>query len=451
MHRTVFATICLALLCAVPAMISAQYTDEWYTEGNFEPLRRIKLTVRNTLTVTRENCPVVVKREQLSYQNTAQRTITVVDPSLPSNPEPTKEQLRLLSGYLIRKEKGGHFIEYQMDDIDKDGFWDELFFMTNLKPREEKTIYLYIGKSERGLYKHKTHANIGYYGRHMVAFWESEFMGWKLWYPMSVDLHGKRQPMLTAYPEYQTNLSGYYMPFELGTDIMTVSSTFGNGGIGLFEVPADSDSISRPSYDYNTGKGPLEAPRYAFDVVLNGPLRSMIRVKTMNWYTGSGYYELEQYYTAYSSKSYATCDVRFTRFLAPHNDVAFCCGIRRIMTEYKSENRGGTAISYGKDVTIRIPDEDIGDEGLVLDFEGIAIVVKDEYRPEYMNIDTHGGNHVFKVPVTMDKSFEYMILGGWSEGTVNRTEKDFREYVLKASMEYNYPPEVTAGKMEDKK
>ena len=440
---------CVLSMCITE--ISASDADNgWYTEGDFEPGKRIKINLVNQLTIERKDCPVVIKRSQLPYQNIPQRYITVVDPALPPNPEPTEEQLKQFSGYLIRKEDHGHFLEYQMDDIDKDGIWDELFFYVNIGARETKTIYLYIGQAERGLYTHKTHAGIGYYGRHMVPFWEAEYVGWKLWFPASVDLHGKREPMLTAYPEYKDNLSGYYMPYEYGTDIMTVSTTFGSGGIGLTEVPSNPDSVSRPHYDFRTGEGPFLATRYAFDVVVNGPLRSMIRAKTMNWKTGSGQYELEQLYTAYAHKSYSTCQVNFTSFLPDESSTKFVCGIREIMQEYESFHKGGIAISFGKDLEIRIPDEDIGDEGKLVAFEGIALAVKDSFNPEYRNIKSLGGNHIFKIPVTSDHSFEYMIFGGWSEGTVNTTAEEFKNYVITEAQKYNYPLRATSGELEQK-
>jgi len=436
------------LLGASASAVCAE--NGWYTEGGFEPLKRIELKLTNTLTIERKDCPVVVKRSDLPYQNIAQRTITVVDPSLPPNPEPTEEMLQRFSGYLIRKEEFGHYIEYQMDDIDKDGIWDELFFMVDIAPRETKTINLYLGASERGLYTHKTHAGIGYYGRHMVPFWEAEYVGWKLWFPMSVDLHGKREPMLTAYPEYKENLSGYYMPYEYGTDIMRVSTTFGNGGIGIGEIAANPDSVSRPQYDFNTGEGPLEAERYAFDVVVNGPLRSMIRAKTMNWNTGSGQYEVEQYYTAYAHKSWSTCKVVFTKFFPKVTGTKFVCGIRRIMKEYGSYQKDGLIASFGKDIEIRIPDEDIGDEGLMVDFEGIALAVKDEYKPEYRNIDNLGGNHIFRIAPAPDRTFEYMIMGAWSEGTVLKTEPEFKAYAIEEALKYNNPLRISSGPLETK-
>jgi hypothetical protein len=450
MGTTMHAQILSAAIVLIMASTAASAQDGWYTEGNFEPVQRIAVTIRNTLTVGRTECPVTIRRADLPERDIPQRYITVVDPLMTPNPEPTREMLERFSGYLIRGESNGHYLEYQMDDLDKDGVWDELFFLADFAPREEKTLYLYLGKNERGLYEHRTHAGIGYYGRHLVPFWEAEHVGWKLWFPTSVDLHGKREPMLTAYPEYQQNLSGYYMPWEYGSDIMTVSTTFGAGGIGLIENPALPDSISRPQYDYNTGIGPLSSERYAFDVVVNGPLRSMIRAKTMNWNTGSGSYEIEQWYTAVAGKCWSTCRVVFTRFEPVRSSVMPVCGIRRIMEEYDSYQAGGTVASFGKDLELRIPDEDIGDEGKMVAFEGISMVVPDRYSPVYSNTDALGGNHVFALDMPADRTFEYLITGGWSQGRINTTAEEFGTYVIDESLRYNNPPVVTVGSAETK-
>ncbi len=441
--------VCMAGIIALAGKSHAE-SNGWYTEGDFEPKRRIKVTFENTLDIDRKECPIVLKHTQMPLHNIPQRWITVVDPSLPPNPEPTKAQLREMSGYLPRKEINGHYLEYQQDDIDKDGIWDELFFMVDIKAGESKTIYIYIEQNHRGLYEHKTHAGIGYYGRHMVPFWESEYLGWKLWFPTSVDLHGKREPMLTAYPEYAKNLSGYYMPWEYGTDMMTVSTTFGSGGICLFEFLSFPDSLSRPRTTPYSGKGPIFDTRYSFDVVVNGPLRSIILARTMNWASGSGKYEVEQFYTAYAHKSYSTCKTVFTSFLPEEASTTFGCGIRKIMNEYDSFQKGGLVVSLGKDVQLRSPDNDIGDEGIIVDFEGIALVVRDTYQPEYKKIKSFGGNHVFKLPLTPDHTFEYMIMGGWSDGAVNKTAKEFMEYAVTEALKYNNPLMIKELDLEEK-
>ncbi|MHB9030279.1 MAG: DUF4861 family protein, partial [Candidatus Latescibacterota bacterium] len=392
-----------SLTIAAPGSHAASFG--WYTEGDFAPGKRIQVTLTNPLGVDRKDCPVVIQRTELPDQNIPELFVTVVDPSLPPNPkDPTIEELKNAGAELLRKETNGHFVEYQLDDLDKDGLWDELFFLTDIKARETKTIFVYVDFTERGLIAHKTHAGMGYYGRHLVPFWEAEYIGWKLWYPTDVDMHGKRKPMLTAYPEYQGNLGGYYMPMEMGTDIMAVGNTFGAGGICLWEHPALSDSISRPRFTPFNDKGPIHETRYGFDLISNGPLRSIIRARTMNWRSGKGEYELEQLYSAIAHKSYSLCTVRFTKFVPGNQNVMFGCGIREIMNQNEVFQKGGLVISMGKDVNPYPPLTQVGSTIVAyrefkVDFEAIAMVVKDSYKPQYRNLKSFSGNHAFRFPV----------------------------------------------------
>ncbi len=441
----------LIVLILSAGIANSQTKTGWYTEGkDYAPTKRIRITVSNPLNMAVKGCPVVVPRSSLPSQNIPERWIGIVDPNLPSDPEPTVEQLKKMSGYVRRKETNGHYVELQVDDKDKDGIWDEIFFMTDLAAKESRDFYIYIDHYERGMYEHEVHASIANYGRHTVPLWESKDMGWKLWYPHEVDLHGKRSPMLTAYYEYSTNKSGYYMPWEMGTDIMTVASTFGAGGMCLFENPADMENPARAYHSPFKNKGPFSDSRFAFDLVYNGPLRSMIKVTTTNWNSGRGFYELEQYYTAFAGKSWSIVEAKFNKFLPPSADVKFGAGIRRIMNEYTSVNKKGIAISMGKDVEARIPDEDIGDEVLSVPWQGIGLVIKDKYKPEYRAIKNYGGNHLFKMPVTSDLSYEYMILGAWSFGEVNNNEKAFVKYVDDEALKYNNPPVIGIHGYEEK-
>jgi hypothetical protein len=424
--------------------------DGWYTEGNFSPEHRVKITVTNPLNIPLTDEPVIVERYDLPFQNIPERSIAIVDPGLPSNPVPSKEDLKKMGGYVKNHETNGHGIELQVDDIDKDGIWDEIFFQTDLKPGETRDFYIYLDFYERGMYAHKVHAAVANYGRHSVPFMESEIMGWKLWYPHDLDFHGKRSPMLTGYYEYSTNLSGYYMPWEMGTDIMTVAKTFGAGGMCLFEDPKDPENPSRAYHSPMKDMGPVKDTRYSYDVVAVGPLRAMVRVKTTNWNSGQGYYELEQLYTVVANKSWCIVKVKFDKFMPMHAETLFGAGIRKIMDEYKSINKGGSVISMGKNIPARIPDEDIGDSVLIVPWEGIGMVIKDEYKPTYKAINNFNGNHLFQMPLTTDLSYEYMAVGGWSFGKVNNNEKDFIKYVDTEGLKYNHPPVIKVFQYEVK-
>jgi hypothetical protein len=434
--------LCLAVLSFVQVRGQTSAKSGWYTEGNFVPQHRIKITVTNPLKIQLKDQPVVVERTQLPIQNIPERWVAVVDPNLPENPAPSAEDLKKMGGYVKHKETNGHAIELQLDDIDKDGVWDEIFFLTDLGPGETRDFFIYIDAYERGLYPHKVHAAIANYGRHTVPFVESEIMGWKLWYPQDLDLHGKRTPMLTANYEYSTNLSGYYMPWEKGTDIMIVAKTFGAGGMCIFENPADPENAARAYYSPTKDMGPIKDTRFSYDVIANGPLRGIVKVTTTNWNSGQGFYEMDQYYTVIANKSWCIVKVKFNKFLPPGSEAMFGAGIRRIMQEYKSIHKGGMVISMGKDIPARIPDEDIGDPVLVVPWEGIGLVVKDEFNPQYVAIKKYEGNHLFQIPKTMDLSYEYMAVGGWSFGEVNNNENDFVKYVETEGLKYNNPPVI---------
>lgn len=451
--KTFLTVIIFCFLVMSRGNASSQPLDQqdWYTQGDFVPTNRIRVTVTNSLSIPLKYEPVIINRNQLPMQNIPERWVDIVDPALPPNSAPTAAELKDRGGYVIGKETNGHSLVYQLDDLDKDGVWDQIFFLSDFKPGETRTFYIYFDFHERGLYPHEVHANIANYGHHTVPLFESKIMGWKLWYPGDLDLHGKRDPMLTAYYEYSTNRSGYYMPFEMGTDIMTVQNTFGAGGMCLFENPKNTEHPSRAYYSPYKDKGPIKDSRFSFDVVANGPLRSIIKVKTTNWNSGDGFYEMDQYYTVIAHKAWCTVKVKFNRFLPPSDAVMFGAGIRRIMKEYKSINKEGMVISMGKDIPARIPDEDIGDSVLVVPWEGIGLVVKDEFNPKYVSIKNYQGNHLFQIPKTKDLSFEYMAIDGWSFGKENNNEDDFVKYVESERVKYNHPPVVKVFQYEKKR
>ena len=150
----------------------------------------------------------------------------VVDPSLPPYEGPSEKVLRLQGGHQMRAEANGHGIYYQMDDLDKDGIWDELFFQTDIAANSKKTIHVYLGENMRGWNKHYTHAAIGSYARHLMPFWESESVGWKIWFANAVDVYAKRKPVLMSQHLYMENLDGYGVSGinrDWGSDIQRVA------------------------------------------------------------------------------------------------------------------------------------------------------------------------------------------------------------------------------------
>lgn len=439
----------IAALFLTAAAVPVAGDPGWYSQGSFVPDERVAIVIRNPLDEAREGAPVVIRRADLPMlHDVHELSITLVDPAGAPRGEPSLRTRAAEGAHGRVGEANGRSFDYQFDDLDGDGLWDELFFIADFAPGERKTVHAYIGPHQRGWNPHRTHAAIGSYMRHLVPFWESENIGWKLWFPTDIDVYAKRRPQLMANRLYMENLDGYAVSLidpALGSDIMQVSETFGGGGIGVFDDPADPNAVARPRFtpratagdNFNTG--PVGDTRYAFSVVVNGPLRSMVRVRTMNWDSGHGQYAVEQVYTAYAGKDYTTAKVQFTRFDPAHPGAEIAVGIRRRPGETDFAQAGGMVVTSAPEV-IRNPDDlEAVQQDMQVDFAGTALVVRDEYRPRYFFSPASEGNHLMRITPDADRRFEYLLAAGWSEGQGPATPEAFQAYVEKAAREYAAP------------
>jgi len=294
-----------------------------------------------------------------------------------------------------------------------------------------------------------------------MPFWESENVGWKIWFANSVDVYAKRKPVLMSNHLYMENLDGYGVSainHDWGTDIQSVAGSFGGGAICLFENPQVPDAVSMPRFtptkDKLLGKsnwnaGQISDTRYAYEVVVNGPIRSIIKIKGMNWNSGNGSYEYEQTYTVYAKQSYTTSRVEFTTFEPDVEGVQMGVGIRKKPDEDLFVQEDGVIISGGPE-SIRDPENIDDREEYEVDFVGTALIVKDDYKPYYQFVSSHNGNHTFKLTTAEDNTFEYLLSSAWSEGAVYNNEKDFSNYIRKTKLEYESPVQAGFVQIQDK-
>lgn len=450
---------CLALVMASAPLVASDHP--WYEQGNFAPVERLSFTITNTMDIDRKSTPVVIRRENFPYPDLHEMRVTVVDPALPPYGGPSEQLLLQQGGHQLRAEKNGHAVFHQLDDLDKDGVWDELFFQTDIAAGTSKTVFIYLGENIRGWNPHFTHANIGSYARHIMPFWESEHIGWKIWFANAVDVYAKRKPVLISQHLYMDNLDGYGVSVidrSWGSDIQRVAGSFGGGAICLFEDPERPSAVSLPRFTPAQRKqapakskwnaGQISDTRYAYDVIVNGPVRSMVRIKGMNWDSGNGFYEYEQFYTAYAHQSYTTSKVVFTTFLPRVPGVLPGVGLRKKPQENHFVQEGGLLISSGPEA-IRDPENIDDREAQRVEFIGSALIVKDEYAPEYRFIEDHGGNHAFAITAPDGHSFEFMLASAWSEGAVYNNPVGFTDYIRETALQYNTPLQIRfVGKQE---
>jgi hypothetical protein len=219
----------------------------------------------------------------------------------------------------------------------------------------------------------------------------------------------------------------------------------------VLEDPSDPETVARPRFSPHQGRGQIFDTRYAYHVIVNGPLRSTARVDTMNWRTDHGQYACQQFYTAYAGKSYSSCRVRFTKLLHEDDAVELGVGMRAIMNQYKVKRGDGFVISHGRQLDLwDINETRPADEKYIVDWEAIALAVKRAHHPTYYAMEACGGNHLMRIPLTDDRTFEYLMFAGWSEGFVNRTEQVFEKYVVLTVEQYNHPLRIEVGPVEQK-
>jgi hypothetical protein len=458
-YRSTLAVV-LLLQPLLGASEDTRTSQAWYAQGDFEPVQRVELIVRNALDRQRQNNPVVIPRDQLAaLPDVHELAITLVDPGLSGRPEPSAELFQRQGGHEARRESNGAWIPYQLDDLDQDGLWDELIFMSDFAPGESKVFYLYIGFNGRGWQAHRTHAGIGSYVRHTVPFWESENIGWKLWFPTDIDVYGKRRPVLMSHRLYMENLDGYgvsTIDTSYGSDIMQVDTSFGGGGVGVFEDRTKPNIVSRArftprSQESRFNGGPQGDSRYAFAVLANGPVRSIVRARTFNWDSGNGEYELEQIYSAYAGQSYATARVRFTVFKPAKPAAVFAVGMRKHLNETSFHKADGIVISGAPEAIRNRDDDGLRANSLMVDYVATALVVPEKYSPEYIFVPAYQGNHAFRIKPNRERTFEYLIAAGWSEGAVNRTAAEFQDYTLRVAEEFNSPLKLLSAKLETRR
>ena len=455
MNRLAFVALMLA-----QASVAMAQDAPYYSQGDFKPGQRVTIALQNPLDEARRDSPVIIRRADLPMlHDVHELSITLVDPAGTSRPEPSAQTRAAEGAHGRVAEANGRSIDYQFDDLDGDGLWDELFFTADFEPGETKAIHAYPGEHQRGWNPHRTHAAIGSYMRHTVPFWESGNVGWKLWYPTDIDVYAKRTPQLMANRLYMENLDGYAVSLidpGLGSDIMMVADSFGGGGIGVFDDVADPAAVSRPRFtsrspvDGNFNGGAASDTRYAFSVLANGPLRSMVRVRTMNWDSGKGQYEAEQVYTAYAGQDYTTAKVHFPRFDPAQPGAAYAVGIRKRPGETGFVQDGGMVVTTAPEV-IRNPDDlEAVQPDMAVDFAGTALVVRNEYAPTYVFSPTRGGNHLLRIEPTAGNSFEYLLAAGWSEGAGPATAEAFQAYVGKVAREYAAPIRFVSAATESR-
>ena len=193
----------------------------------------------------------------------------------------------------------GDPIPCQLDDVDQDGAWDELFSLIDIGPLEENTLLLTtvppdqfpsfeirtnlrLGANEPGYPELKeaprlegityhNHSRTGEVYQMEGPAWENDMVGFRNYLDQrnGMDIFGKLTGRMVLDSVGIATRQSYHEPDEWGMDILRVNESLGAGAIGYMH----HDSIYRVG---DNGSG-------FYEVVFEGPLRSRFNLVYDPW------------------------------------------------------------------------------------------------------------------------------------------------------------------------
>jgi Domain of unknown function (DUF4861) len=212
-------------------------------------------------------------------------------------------------------------IPAQVNDLDGDGKWDELFLTADFSPNESKTLELKwsqtdpefliktsvrFGKREgknlpvhpdtqEVLLANQVHKKLGYQKYQTDGpSWENDKVGFRHYLDgrNSKDVFGKKIPAITP-EDVGINSKGavednYHVMYDWGRDIFPVGNSAGLGGFALLI----NDKINRLGILGNDTLNNIE--KTIFKIVSEGPVNSVLSYTYQNWEASGNKYQAQE-------------------------------------------------------------------------------------------------------------------------------------------------------------
>ena len=314
--------LCLALLLASMNSMAQQ---------------TLNVSVKNNATTNRDAVPVVI---DLKTQTT-----------------PVKSALVTLNGVETA---------CQLDDLDGDGTYDELCFITSLKKKEEKTFIVSLSKegapkeypakvyaemlisnkkvkssNKHDLYISSLTVDNGtnpyWMLHHHGPAFENEMVAYRIYFDhrQTVDIYGKYKQGLELkhtqfYPDKEQKAQGY------GDDVLWVGQTFGLGTLR--------------GWDGNAPQMLTDVEHRTLKLVARGPLRTIVEVIDDGWKapcpTTKERISMNTRYTLYAGKRDCEVSISFNKPVPSHN---FSTGIINVKNSVEHSNGKGLRGCWGTD------------------------------------------------------------------------------------------------------
>lgn len=292
----------------------------------------------------------------------------------------------------------GQEVASQLDDLDRDGRYDELCFLTDLKKGEKKSFEISLSSEEsRAEYAPRTYCQLMLRNpkvkiknkhdiylkemtvqrgvnpyqivhHHGIAF-ESELVAFRIYYDhrQTVDAYGKFKKQLEIrdtqfYTDADQKAAGY------GDDVLWVGSSYGVGALRGWD---GENQLMLEDVDGRTQR-----------VLVSGPVRSIAELVDENWRPTKGAQPITMTtrYTIYGGHRDVQVDIHFDRNA---NDYEFATGVINVKNSTEYNDGKGLRGCWGTDWPVGVKDT----AGHKMETVGLGVIIPQKYIRKEMPAD----------------------------------------------------------------
>lgn len=386
--------------------------------------KEIYISVRNDLKRLRTDVPIVINLKQ--YDKYAKSASITMD---------------------------GQEVAYQMDDLDNDGEFDEICFLTDLDKNSTKKFDMLLFDTGSPKFfparvyaemllknpKNKTQNKQDTYissltvdgkanpyeclQHHGPAF-ESELNAYRVYFDerQTVDIYGKYRKGLELketqfYPDKEQKGNGF------GDDVLWVGSTMGLGTLRGWD---GENSQTLNNVSYRTEK-----------ILAKGPLRTIVEVIDEGWKTGNAgkkAIDMTTRYTLYAGHRDCSVDIIYDE---DAHGYEFATGIVNIKNSQEYSDKNGLRGCWGTDWPVSEKDS----AGHKRETVGLGICIPSSYMKKELEKDAD--NYPFVISSANNIIHYDITFGSDNESYGFHTSKEWFKYLKEWKEELCHPAVIT--------
>jgi hypothetical protein len=328
--------------------------------------------------------------------------------------------------YVAAKDGNGEWLPTQCDDLNGDGIWDELVFLSDLEAGETMKITL---ERVDQLPEFPARTNIRF-GRMTKPFeevsgdlrmktndtkysapvyqmegpaWENDLIAFRNYFDArnGIDIFGKRTSDLVM-DSVGLNGRDYHTLADWGMDILKVGNSLGAGAIAI----GIGDSLYRV--------GPCEAGTYR--LIAEGPVRAVLELYYKNVPAGNRLYNVTHRISLYAGDRFYRSKIWISDLQGDEDLVTGIVNLHDVPADTLSE--GNTKIIYS-----------LGNQGISGEVLGMGLLIPTSQFRDIREAPATGpgivGTHLTSIALAKNVPTEYCFLAAWEMQDPQVKQKEY--------------------------